>query len=252
MLRLGFLAEARNVVLVAAQGLGKTMIAQNIAHAAVLAGTHVLFTTAAQLLLDLGSQESTRALARRLNHYACRPRMREPTRTYRIAMAVNLPVARWDARASGAAEHIGGAACNRIVHCASVAAGSGRRGKYPLCLGWRCLIWPDAESPALQRWLRASSSHYRCSTRRLHRRRKRTLGPAWASCADVGERYTGTLSGAMNMTGAFFGAVGMAIAGRLFHRGLDDVVFLLFACSYGLAALCWLAVDVTKPLVPKA
>ncbi len=48
------------------------MIAQNIAHAAVLAGTHVLFTTAAQLLLDLGGQESTRALARRLNHYATR------------------------------------------------------------------------------------------------------------------------------------------------------------------------------------
>jgi hypothetical protein len=48
------------------------MIAQNIAHAAVLAGTHVLFTTAAQLLLDLGGQESTRGLARRLNHYATR------------------------------------------------------------------------------------------------------------------------------------------------------------------------------------
>ena len=71
-LRLDFLADARNVVLVAAQGLGKTMIAQNIAYAAVLAGTHVLFTTAAQLLLDLGSQESTRALARRLHHYATR------------------------------------------------------------------------------------------------------------------------------------------------------------------------------------
>jgi DNA replication protein DnaC len=71
-LRLDFLAEARNVVLVAPQGLGKTMIAQNIAHAAVLAGTHVLFTTAAQLLLDLGGQESTRGLARRLNHYAPR------------------------------------------------------------------------------------------------------------------------------------------------------------------------------------
>jgi DNA replication protein DnaC len=71
-LRLDFLADARNVVLVAAQGLGKTMVAQNIAHAAVLAGTHVLFTTAAQLLLDLGSQESTRGLARRLNHYATR------------------------------------------------------------------------------------------------------------------------------------------------------------------------------------
>src|SRR5207244_3394973 len=67
-----------------------------------------------------------------------------------------------------------------------------------------------------------------------------TMGPAWASCADVGERYAGTLSGAMNMIGAFLGAVGMAIAGRLFHRGLDDVVFVLFAGSYGLAALCWL------------
>lgn len=72
VLRLDFLAEAHNVVLVAAQGLGKTMIAQNIGHAAVLAGTHVLFTTAAQLLLDLGSQDSTRGLARRLNHYATR------------------------------------------------------------------------------------------------------------------------------------------------------------------------------------
>jgi DNA replication protein DnaC len=70
--RLDFLTEARNIVLVAAQGLGKTMIAQNIAHAAVLAGTHVLFTTAAQLLLDLGGQESTRGLARRLHHYATR------------------------------------------------------------------------------------------------------------------------------------------------------------------------------------
>src|SRR5262249_14781478 len=79
-----------------------------------------------------------------------------------------------------------------------------------------------------------------------------TMGPAWASCADVGERYAGTLSGAMDMTGSLLGAVGMAAAGRLLHRGLYDVVFVLFACSYSLAALCWLAVDVTKPLVPRA
>jgi sugar phosphate permease len=79
-----------------------------------------------------------------------------------------------------------------------------------------------------------------------------TMGPAWAACADVGERYAGTLSGAMNMTGAFFGAVGMGLAGRLLHRDLDEVVFIVFAGSYVLAALCWLAVDVTKPLVPRA
>jgi DNA replication protein DnaC len=48
------------------------MMAQNIAHAAVLAGHHVLFKTAAELLLDLGSQESARSLGRRLNYYATR------------------------------------------------------------------------------------------------------------------------------------------------------------------------------------
>jgi DNA replication protein DnaC len=69
VLRLDFLQEARNVVLVASQGLGKTMIAQNIAHQAVLTGQTVLFTTAAQLLLDLGGQESSRSLDRRLRHY---------------------------------------------------------------------------------------------------------------------------------------------------------------------------------------
>lgn len=72
VLQLDFLADARNVVLVAPQGLGKTMIAQNIAHAAVLAGHHVLFRTAAEVLLDLGAQESARALARRLTYYATR------------------------------------------------------------------------------------------------------------------------------------------------------------------------------------
>ena len=69
-LRLDFLSAARNLVLVAPQGLGKTMIAQNLAHQAVLAGHRVLFITAAQLLLDLGGQESARGLARRLQYYA--------------------------------------------------------------------------------------------------------------------------------------------------------------------------------------
>ena len=67
---LDFLEERRNVVLVAPQGLGKTMIAQNIAHQAILTGYSVLFVTAAQVLLDLRAQESARALERRLKHYA--------------------------------------------------------------------------------------------------------------------------------------------------------------------------------------
>jgi DNA replication protein DnaC len=71
-LRLEFLDGARNVVLVAPQGLGKTMIARNIAHQAVLGGHSVLLVTAAQLLLDLSAQDSARALERRFRHY-CRP-----------------------------------------------------------------------------------------------------------------------------------------------------------------------------------
>jgi DNA replication protein DnaC len=70
VLRLDFIAESRNVVMVAPQGLGKTMIVQNIAHQAILAGHSVLFVTAAQILLDLGAQESSRALDRRLRYYA--------------------------------------------------------------------------------------------------------------------------------------------------------------------------------------
>ena len=69
-LGLGFLQRNENLVLVATQGLGKTMIAQNLAHAAVLAGASARFITAADLLLDLAKQETARALERRLHHYA--------------------------------------------------------------------------------------------------------------------------------------------------------------------------------------
>ena len=55
-LTLDFLSEARNLVLVGANGLGKTMIAQNICHAAVLAGYSVLFRSAAALLEELQRQ----------------------------------------------------------------------------------------------------------------------------------------------------------------------------------------------------
>ncbi len=69
VLALGFLESGGNVILAAAQGLGKTMIARNVAHQAVLQGHSVLCVTAADLLLDLGGQETSRALERRLRHY---------------------------------------------------------------------------------------------------------------------------------------------------------------------------------------
>lgn len=74
ILALDFLARADNVILVGAQGLGKTMLAKNLVHEAVLAGHSALFITASDLLLDLNGQETARALERRLRHYT-RPQL---------------------------------------------------------------------------------------------------------------------------------------------------------------------------------
>ncbi len=69
-LSLGFLEAAGNVVLVAPQGLGKSMIAQNITYEAVLAGHTARFVTASDLLLDLSAQDSARGLERRLRYWS--------------------------------------------------------------------------------------------------------------------------------------------------------------------------------------
>jgi DNA replication protein DnaC len=66
---LDFLAKRENVVLVAAHGLGKTMLAKNLVHQAILAGHSARFLTASDLILDLTSQETARALQRRLRTY---------------------------------------------------------------------------------------------------------------------------------------------------------------------------------------
>jgi sugar phosphate permease len=76
-----------------------------------------------------------------------------------------------------------------------------------------------------------------------------SMGPAWAACADIGERYTGTLSGTMNMISALAGACGTALAGYLFGIGRPELVFWIFSGVYVVAAACWLGVDVTKRLV---
>lgn len=71
-LALNFVEDGANVILVGAHGLGKTMILKNIAYQAVLKGHSALFLTAARLINDLSSQESARALERRIKYYASR------------------------------------------------------------------------------------------------------------------------------------------------------------------------------------
>jgi DNA replication protein DnaC len=69
LFKLEFVAEAANVVLVGPNGVGKTMIAQNLAHQTLLAGQGVRFTTASAMLADLSACEGTASLERALGRY---------------------------------------------------------------------------------------------------------------------------------------------------------------------------------------
>jgi DNA replication protein DnaC len=69
VLTLDFMGEARNVILVGRNGLGKTMIAQNICHAAILKGHTVLFRSAAALLEEL-QRQTPDGRRRKLHAYA--------------------------------------------------------------------------------------------------------------------------------------------------------------------------------------
>ncbi len=74
LMGLGFVQETANAVLVGPNGVGKSTIARNIAHQAVLAGHTVLCTRAAQMLNELAAADGDNALRRRLALYA-RPRL---------------------------------------------------------------------------------------------------------------------------------------------------------------------------------
>src|SRR5689334_14257272 len=67
-LTLDFIPEARNLILMGSNGLGKTMVAKNIAYAALQAGYTVMFRTAPEILADLHC-DSPQAFRRKLNRY---------------------------------------------------------------------------------------------------------------------------------------------------------------------------------------
>jgi len=70
LFKLDFVPGATNVIIVGPNGVGKTMIAKNLAYQAILAGHTVRFLTASELLNDLASKESSGALIRRFRHYS--------------------------------------------------------------------------------------------------------------------------------------------------------------------------------------
>ena len=70
LMTLDFIASATNIILVGPNGVGKSTLAQNLVHHAVLSGHTARFVTAAKMLNDLAAQDGASALERRLRHYA--------------------------------------------------------------------------------------------------------------------------------------------------------------------------------------
>jgi DNA replication protein DnaC len=69
LIGLDFVGRGENVLLRGPSGVGKTMLAKNLGHTALLAGRTVRFVTLAAALADLLQQESMPAFERRLKRY---------------------------------------------------------------------------------------------------------------------------------------------------------------------------------------
>lgn len=70
LMSLLFLEDATNVVFIGPNGVGKSTLAQNVAHQALIQGHTVLFKSASEMLGELAALDSDSALRRRLQHYA--------------------------------------------------------------------------------------------------------------------------------------------------------------------------------------
>jgi len=102
-----------------------------------------------------------------------------------------------------------------------------------------------------------------------------TMGPAWATCQDIGKRYAAIVAGAMNTIGNLGGAVAGWATGTILEKALAahaagvntaidqlskeekaagmlvgyNINFAVFAGVYVLAVFFWLRIDATRPVI---
>ncbi|WP_242204105.1 MFS transporter [Aestuariivivens insulae] len=76
-----------------------------------------------------------------------------------------------------------------------------------------------------------------------------TLSPSWSFCMDIGKEHSGKVSGMMNMAGNL-GAFATALAFPYLQSwtGSNDSFFFLAALLGGVAIICWIFMDSTKPI----
>ena len=76
-----------------------------------------------------------------------------------------------------------------------------------------------------------------------------TMPGSWTTCMDIGGKFTGTVSGAMNMMGNLGGVVSPLVLGAIVQRTGDwNLTFYLTGGLYFVGATCWLFINSTKPL----
>jgi MFS transporter, ACS family, glucarate transporter len=72
----------------------------------------------------------------------------------------------------------------------------------------------------------------------------------WAGCMDIGGRYSGTVSGTMNMVGNIGGALSPLIIGYILTSspGNWTLTFYVSSAIYLMGSVCWLFIDAQTPL----
>ena len=77
------------------------------------------------------------------------------------------------------------------------------------------------------------------------------IGPAWAVPMDVGGRFSGTVTGVMNMAGALAASLTAIVYGSLFGAGYWVAPFLVSAVVLGVGGLVWaFLIDPDRSVVP--
>jgi MFS family permease len=66
-----------------------------------------------------------------------------------------------------------------------------------------------------------------------------TIGPSWAVPMDTGGKYSGTVSGMMNMAGNFGGAISPIVFGYLAYGDKWQAPFIVAACLLVVGAAIW-------------
>jgi MFS transporter, ACS family, glucarate transporter len=84
------------------------------------------------------------------------------------------------------------------------------------------------------------------------------MAPDWTACMDIGGRWSGSLSGSMNMVGNLGGAVGPAAVGYILDSSKSQsgvptpeawtMAFLVAAAVYVVGAIAWMFIDPVTPL----